>query len=133
MRFLTSTLLSAAAFLLVFPQLQGVSFSGGLFAALFLALLTAGTALFFKTAGRALTLTLRIRTVLPATAVLLPVWLLGIWLLPAAELRAFGYFFPSTLALAGWHSTLLASGVLLLINIATHRWSEALKKPCECA
>lgn len=132
MRFLITTLLSAAAFLLVFPHLQGVTYSGGIFAALFMALVTAGTALFFKTAGRALTLTLRIRTVLPASAVLTPVWLLGIWLLPAAELRAFGNLFPSALALQGWPAALLASSVLLAINVATHRWSEALKKPCEC-
>jgi hypothetical protein len=132
MRFLISTLLSAAAFLLVFPHLQGVSFEGGIFAALLMALVTAGTALFFRTAGRALTLTLRIRTVLPASAVLIPVWLLGVWLVPAAELSAFGHLFPSALALAGWKAALTASGVLLLINIGTHRWSEALKKPCEC-
>ena len=132
MRFLLTVLLSTAIVCLVFPHVAGVSFAGGILAACGFALATAGTAAFMKTVGRALTLTLRITTVLPAVLVLLPVWLLGVWLLPALELKMFAAAFPQAISFQGWGALLSASALLLAPTVLTHRWSETLKKPCEC-
>lgn len=132
MRFAVTVLLSMAAVLFLFPQIPGLSFAGGPIAALLLSLLTAGTAVFMKAIGRALTLTLRMRTAIHASSVLLPIWLLGIWLLPAFELKLFSGIFPELLASQNWFALLAAAGVLCSISAATTSWSQVLKKPCEC-
>lgn len=130
--FLLSTVLSMASICLVFPLIGGLSYTGGIFVALALALLTTATALFAKAVGRALTLTLRVKTFGHAAIVLTPVWLIGAWLLPAAELEFFSGMFPGTLSFASWSSALAAASILLAIIALTNRWSETLKKPCDC-
>ncbi|MBX9686680.1 MAG: hypothetical protein K2X27_08260 [Candidatus Obscuribacterales bacterium] len=132
MRFILTTVLSALALSLASPLLPGYSFGGGLLAALCLAFMSSSTAIVMKGVGRACTLTWRVRTIGRATAILLPIWLLGIWLIPAAELMLVSRFFPATLSFTGWGSALSLAAVLLGINALTNPWSETLKKPCEC-
>jgi hypothetical protein len=131
-RFALTTVLSAIAFSLLLPFIPGFEFHGGIVVATALALITSGTAFLAKAVGRAATLTMRIRTIAPATVVLTPMWLIGVWLLPALELNFFASLWPNMLTLSSAWAVVLAAGVLLFINAATNDWSVTLKKPCEC-
>lgn len=132
MRYMITSALSAAALAFVCPLIAGFSFTGTVLSLLGLALFTSASAVFMIAVGRALTLTMGIRTAGRATLVLLPIWLLGIWLLPAFELKLLSGIFPGTLAIESWSTALLAAAVLFGINVLTNPWKDTLKKPCDC-
>lgn len=54
-----------------------------------------------------------------ALVVIVPVWLLGFWLLPAIALKLLAEFMPNTLTISGWLPAILAGLVLLVISIVT--------------
>lgn len=133
MRFILNLLLTAVALFYIFPHLEGVGFAGSIGSALGFALLLTGSTWFSKQVARALALTLGFTTLLPGMLILIPLALLGMWLLPAAELMLLADFFPKHLALDGWTTAFLASLVIFIINAFTHKWSDTLKKPCDCS
>ncbi len=132
MRFIITTLLSAAALAFVCPQIAGFTFAGNILSALALALLLSVSAKFMISVGRALTLSMGIRTAGRATLVLLPLWILGVWLLPAAELKFLSGLMPGTLTLESWSTALCVAAVFTGIAVLTNPWSKTLKKPCDC-
>ena len=132
LRYTVATLLSAVCLNFVFGQIPGFSFTGGFGLALLLAALLSTTAVFFKAVGKAMTLTFNIRTAGRASFVLVPVWLLGIWLVPALELLLTAKFFPQLLSVQGLSAAMTAAGFLTLLQAATNNWSDTLKRPCQC-
>jgi uncharacterized membrane protein YvlD (DUF360 family) len=111
--------LKAAAFMILLPHVQGIQFNGGLASAL-------GLAVFFSFMLWAVeALVLFLATVLTvstfglALVIIVPLWLLGSWLLPAVALKLVADFMPNTLTVTGWIPAILGGLVLMIIGTVT--------------
>ena len=118
-RFLVRTALEAVAFYYLLPRIDGISFHGGWMSAIGLALffsfmLWGVEALLFL-----LSAILTISTLGLALLVIVPLWLLGFWLIPAIALKLLADFMPNTLTVSGWLPATIGGLILLVISILT--------------
>lgn len=67
----------------------------------------------------AITAFLTVGTLGMALLVLVPLWLLGFWLLPAFALKLMADFMPSYLTINGWTPAIEGGLLMLLIGVAT--------------
>lgn len=133
MRFLICALLSALCIAFPFQYLPGFSYTGSSYLlALVCALLICLTGELAKAAGKALLLSVGINSTAKRILVLAPVWLLGIWLVPAFELMLISSYFPFSLQITGAIPALQAALVLALIQAASTDWQAFFKPPCQC-
>lgn len=118
-RFLLRTALGALAFIYLLPLINGVSFHGGWVSAIGLAIFFSLMLWGVETLMLLLSAVLTVTTLGLALVVIVPVWLLGFWLLPAIALKLLAEFMPNTLTISGWLPAILAGLVLLVISIVT--------------
>jgi uncharacterized membrane protein YvlD (DUF360 family) len=118
-RFLVRTALGALAFYYLLPHIDGIQFHGGWTSA-------AGLAIFFslmlwgvETVLFLLSALLTISTLGLALLVIVPLWLVGFWLIPAIALKLLADFMPNTLTVSGWLPATIGGLILLVISILT--------------
>jgi hypothetical protein len=103
----------------ILPLIHGIHFYGNLGTAVGLAILFSlilwaveALALFVAAIWTVSTLGL-------ALVFIIPLWVLGFWILPALALKLVAHFIPQTLAIAGWLPAILGGFVMLVIGMIT--------------
>lgn len=127
-RFLVRTALGAAAFFYVLPHIEGIRFHGGWVSAIGLAIFFSLMLWGVETLLFLLSALLTFSTLGLALLVIVPLWLLGFWLIPAVALKLLADFMPNTLEVAGWWPAILGGLILLVIMIVTKGKKENQKK-----
>jgi len=118
-RFLVRTALGAAAFFYVLPHIEGISFHGGWVSAIGLAIFFSLMLWGVETLLFLVSALLTFSTLGLALLVIVPLWLLGFWLIPALALKLLADFMPNTLEVTGWWPAILGGLILLVIMIVT--------------
>ncbi|MCA9813514.1 MAG: hypothetical protein H6677_15035 [Candidatus Obscuribacterales bacterium] len=118
-RFILRLVLLATAIDYILPMLDGISFHGNFIQAI-------GAGLFFSllvwlVEWLAITVSalLAISTFGLAILFLIPVWLVGFWLLPAVCLKLLAGLIPHFLTINGWLPAIWGGLVMLVIGIVT--------------
>ncbi|MCC7531419.1 MAG: phage holin family protein [Candidatus Melainabacteria bacterium] len=118
-RYLIRLVLVASAFYFIFPMIPGVQFHGSFLHALGVGMLFAFFGWIIESIAIAISTILTIGTLGVALIFLVPMWILGFWLLPAVGLRYVADFMPESLSFTGWWPSIWAGLVMLVIGIAT--------------
>jgi len=118
-RYLIRLALIASAFYFLFPMVPGVQFHGNFLYALLAGALFAFLGWIVESVAIAVSAILTIGTLGLAMIVLVPLWLVGFWLLPAVVLRFVADFMPTTLAFSGWMPAIWGGLIMLVIGIVT--------------
>jgi uncharacterized membrane protein YvlD (DUF360 family) len=118
-RFFVRIALTALVFMFVLPLIKGIDFHGSfgvaMVAALAIGIIGWLIDLLVLLIGAALT----IGTLGLALLVLIPLWLLGFWILPAIALKVLADFMPTYLTVRGWVPAIEGGLVLFLLGIIT--------------
>lgn len=130
MNFLIRLVLLALAFEFVMPMIGGIHVHGGFLTSLGLALMFSILGVIVSWAAAALTAVLAVTTLGMALIILIPLWILGFWLLPAYTLLLTASIMPQYLTVAGWWPAIWGGLITLVIGIATDdanlsRWRTA--------
>ena len=119
MSFLIRLVLLALAFQFILPMIPGIQVHGGFMTSIGLALMFSVLGVVVSWAAALLTAFLAIGTFGLALLVLIPLWLVGFWLLPAYTLMLTSDVMPTYLTVAGWTPAILGGLLTLVIGIAT--------------
>jgi hypothetical protein len=101
------------------PLIPGISIHGNFLVAACLAIFFSLMTWLVEIIAMALAAYLTISTLGLALLVLIPMWILGFWLLPAVALKLVGDFMPHYLMVAGWVPAIFGGLVLLVIGMIT--------------
>lgn len=126
MNFLIRLVLLALAFHFLFPMISGIQVHGGFMTSLGLALMFSILGVVVSWLAAAVSAVLAISTLGLALIVLIPLWVLGFWLLPAYTLLLTSSIMPGALSVAGWWPAIWGGLITLVIGIATD--SDNVKK-----
>lgn len=111
--------IKALAFLYLLPLIHGIAFHGGFLAAvlmaIFFSLVLWGVEILAVLVSTYLTIT----TIGLALLVLIPMWILGFWILPAVALKVTADILPSYLSVTGWTSAILGGLLLMVVSMFT--------------
>jgi hypothetical protein len=129
MKFLIKIALTALAFAFLLPHIPGISFHGSFFIALLMAFFFGIMLWIVDVAAVALSAILAVSSFGAALLWLIPLWILGFWLLPAVALVTMSDLFPSYLSIHGWAAAALGGLALMLIGIFTSNIDEGTIKP----
>jgi uncharacterized membrane protein YvlD (DUF360 family) len=118
-KFIVRLVLMALVFEFVLPNIPGISFHGQFMTALWMSL-GFGIASFLVDAFAVfLAAVLSISTFGLALLILIPLWAIGFWILPAVALKLLADFMPGNLAIHDWVAAALGGLVMLVVNAAT--------------
>lgn len=112
-------ILIANAFYFLFPLIPGVQFHGNFLHALLIGTLFSILGWLIEALAIGLSAILTIGTFGLALLLLLPLWLLGFWLLPAISLRLAADVMPNTLSFSGWLPAIGGGLIMLIIGVIT--------------
>src|SRR5271156_2130842 len=118
-RYLIRLALIACAFYFLFPMIHGIQFHGNFAHALLAGVVFAFLGWVVESIAIAVTALLAVGTLGLALLILVPIWLLGFWLLPAVVLKFVADIMPNTLAFTGWEPAIWGGLIMLCIGIAT--------------
>ncbi len=118
-RYLVRLALIACAFYFLFPKMPGTQFHGDFLTALGAGVLFAFVGWIVESLAIAISAIVAIGTLGIGLLVLIPLWLLGFWLLPAIVLRSVADIMPATLAFSGWMPAIWGGLIMLVIGIGT--------------
>lgn len=111
--------LIALAFYFIFPMIPGIDVHGG-FVHVFIGAIMFGIfGWLVEVCAVALSAVLTVTTLGMALLVLIPLWLLGFWLLPAVALKLMAEIMPHTLTINGWIPAIEGGLLMLLIGVLT--------------
>lgn len=118
-KFLIRLLLTAFTFLYVLPHVPGIRFHGGLGIAVVAAIAFGILGWLVDAAAVILSAVWAISTLGLALLVLIPLWLVGYFVLPAVTLRVLADVMPQHLNIAGWIPALEGGLIMLLLGVLT--------------
>ena len=118
-KFLLRTLLTALAFLFILPLIPGIDFHGNFGIAIVAALAFGLIGFLVDMLAVFLAAFFTISTLGLGLLVVIPLWLLGFWILPAFSLHILANFMPTQLYLHGWIPAIEGGLVLLIIGVLT--------------
>jgi uncharacterized membrane protein YvlD (DUF360 family) len=127
MRFLAQLMLKALAFLFLLPMVPGIHMHGNFVVAIGLAILFGIMQWVVEVIAMALTAWLTVSTLGMGLLILVPMWILGFWLLPAVALKLVADLIPQHLIVAGWVPAILGSLILFVTNIVTSSITDVRK------
>lgn len=127
MEFLVRLALKALAFVFILPMLGGIDFHGNFVAAICLAIVFSLMLWGVEVAAMALSAYLTVTTFGLALLVLIPMWLLGFWLLPAFALRLVADFLPQYLTVAGWGPAILGGLLMMVVSLVTGGITDSMR------
>lgn len=116
---LIRVILIALAFYFVFPMIPGIDVHGGFVHVLVAAALFGLFGWLVEICAIGISAALAISTLGLALLVIIPLWLLGFWLLPAVTLKVMADIMPGTLTIHGWLPAIEGGLLMLVIGIAT--------------
>jgi len=119
MRLLIRIVLKALAFLFLLPLIPGISIHGNFLVAVCLAIFFGLMQWVVELLAMGIAAYLTVSTLGLALLVLIPMWILGFWLLPAIALKLVSDFLPQYLMVAGWGPAILGGLMLLVIGMIT--------------
>jgi uncharacterized membrane protein YvlD (DUF360 family) len=112
-------LLLALAFYFILPLIPGITMHGNFGHAIIVGLVFTLMGWIVELVAITLTALFTITTLGLALIVLIPLWLLGFWLIPAFVLKLIADMMPTYLTVSGWGPAILGGLVILVIGIAT--------------
>lgn len=118
-KFIIRLCLTAAIFMFVLPQIPGIHFHGHFSTALIMSIAFGIASFLVDLITTAISAMLTISTLGLALLVLIPLWAIGFWILPAVALKCTADFMPGNLSIDGWMPAILGGLVLLIANAAT--------------
>jgi uncharacterized membrane protein YvlD (DUF360 family) len=118
-KFIIRVCLTAAIFMFVLPQIPGIHFHGHFSTALLMSIAFGIASFLVDLITMAISTMLTISTLGLALLVLIPLWAIGFWILPAVALKFTADFMPANLTVDGWMPAILGGLVLLVVNAAT--------------
>lgn len=118
-RFALRLLLMACAFEFLLPMLPGVKFSGNFLHAIGAGIFFSLMAWVVECVALFLSAVLTISTMGLALLLLIPLWLVGFWFLPALVLKLTADLVPQYLSISGWVPAIWGGFVMLLIGSLT--------------
>ncbi len=130
-RFVFRLLLLACAFDFFLPMLPGVQFHGNFLHAIGAGLFFSILAWLVEVIAISLSAFLTITTLGVALILLIPVWLIGFWLLPALVLKLTADLLPQYLTIIGWSPAIWGGFLMLLIGAMTSDGSKCIKRSLE--
>lgn len=121
MRLIARLLLTALAFTSILPMINGIDFHGNYWNALLLAVIFGLMLWIVDIIAVAISAMATISSFGLALLILVPLWLLGFWLLPAVALKLVSDLAPNYLRIEGWLPAILGGLVMLGISMLTSR------------
>jgi uncharacterized membrane protein YvlD (DUF360 family) len=103
----------------LFPQIPGIHVHGNFLHVFIAGIVFTILGWVVETIAIAITALLTIGTLGLALLVLIPVWLLGFWLIPAYVLKLTADLMPTYLSIAGWTPAIIGGLIMLVIGVAT--------------
>lgn len=125
-RFILRLILTAVAFRFILPAIPGIDFHGQFTNALWMALVFGVVSWLVDLFALFLASVFTISTFGLALLILIPLWIVGFWILPAIALKLVADMMPLHLAVNGWMAAAFGGLVLMGVNLVTSKWS--LKK-----
>jgi hypothetical protein len=119
MQLLLKIVLTALAFLFLLPMIPGIHLHANFVMAACLAIFFSLMLWVVDVVAMAISAYLAVSTLGLALLVLIPMWLLGFWLLPAVALKLVADFMPEALSVAGWGPAILGGLILFVVGIIT--------------
>ncbi len=119
MTFLVRVILLALAFHFILPRIPGIEVTQGLWTSVGLALMFSILGSIVSWVAALLTAVLAVSTLGLGLIVLIPLWLLGFWLLPAYVLFLTASILPSYLTIAGWGPAIMGGLITLVIGMVS--------------
>lgn len=126
--FIFRLLLTACAFDFLLPLIPGIKFHGN-----FLHAITAGVvfsimAWLVEVIGFSISTLLTITTFGIALIFLIPVWLIGFWIVPAIVLKLTAEFVPQYLTISGWTPALWGGLLMLFVGAVTSDGTKSVQR-----
>jgi uncharacterized membrane protein YvlD (DUF360 family) len=118
-KFLVRLILTALTFLYVLPHIPGITFHGSLGVAIACAIAFGIVGWLVDLLAVVLSALWAISTLGLALLILIPLWLVGYFILPAVSLRVLADIIPQHLHIAGWIPAIEGGLVMLLLGILT--------------
>lgn len=127
--FLIRLVLLALAFHFILPMIGGIEVRGGFMTSIGLALVFSILGVVVTWLAAAITAVVAVGTLGMGLLVLIPLWILGFWLLPAYTLLLTSSVMPSALSVAGWWPAIWGGLITLVIGVATDSTDRYVKQP----
>lgn len=121
-------LLIAATFYFVFPMIPGIEVHGSFAHVLLAALVFAVLGWIVETLAIAMSAIATITTLGMALLVLIPLWVLGFWLIPAFVLKLLSDLMPSYMSISGWTPAVLGGLLMLVVGMITSNFKRATER-----
>ena len=118
-KFISRLVLTALVFEFVLPRIPGISFHGHFTTALWISLAFGIASFLVDLFAVFLAAVLSISTFGLALLILIPLWAIGFWILPAVALKVVADFMPANLTIHDWGAAALGGLVMLVVNAAT--------------
>ncbi|MCC6979295.1 MAG: phage holin family protein [Candidatus Melainabacteria bacterium] len=119
LKFLLKTVAGALAFIYILPLIPGIEFKGGFTDAAILAIVFACLLWVVEAAAILLTAVWTISTLGLALLLLIPLWILGFWVLPALALELVAFVAPEHLSIHGFLPPILGGLTMTVISMLT--------------
>ena len=119
MNLLIRLVVKALAFMFLLPIIPGIHLHAGFLTAVVLAIFFSLTQWLVEIGAAALTAWLTISTLGLALLILIPMWILGFWLLPAVALKMVADLMPQYLSVGGWEPAILGGLLLFVVGMVT--------------
>lgn len=111
--------LISLALYFIFPQIPGIHVHGNFWHVFIAGIVFTILGWIVESIAIAISAILTIGTLGLALLVLVPLWLLGFWLIPAYVLKLTADVMPTYLTIAGWTPAIIGGLIMLVIGIAT--------------
>ncbi len=121
MRLILRLLLSALAFTTLLPQIPGIEFHGGFWAAIWLSIAFGVILWAVEAICLAIAAIWTMGTLGLALLWILPIWIFGFWLLPAFAFMITAAMLPQYLTVSGFVAAALAGLVMLGVGFITSK------------
>ncbi len=128
MKFIIKLVITAAVFAFVLPMIPGIDFHGNFWAAILLAFFFGIILWVVDVLAVAISAMLTITSLGLALLVLVPLWLVGFWLLPVVALKVLAHFFPTYLTIVGWIPAIWGGLLMLFAGVVTSSFGKLLPK-----
>jgi uncharacterized membrane protein YvlD (DUF360 family) len=119
LRYLIRIAFKALIFMYVLPLIPGIDFHGNFKAAFGLAIIFSLILWAVEAVSVALAALWTVSTLGLALLIIIPLWILGFWILPALALLLVSDTMPTTLTITGWLPAILGGLVMLIVGILT--------------
>lgn len=127
--FLIRLVLLALAFHFILPMIGGIDVRGGFLTSLGLALVFSILGVVVTWVAAAITAVVAVGTLGMGLLILIPLWILGFWLLPAYTLLLTSSVMPQALSVSGWWPAIWGGLITLVIGIATDPADRYVRNP----